>query len=167
MKAVQALEAVCVGRIARVEQLSNGRFNILLHGLCRARIEELDPPDDDRLHLRGWLRPIEPETNDAPPMPEARRLIRRLLGNERLRRLAAAGIAVEWLDRDDLPTSVVLDLIGFAVVKDEAIRYRLLEQGDSRRRAETVAGELQMLDRLVSQVDRQHFADWPKGLSWN
>ncbi len=160
-------EAVCVGRIARVERLSSGRFNILLHGLCRARIDELDPPVDGRLHLRGWLRPIEPEANEAPPMPEARRLIRSLLGNERLRRLAAAGMAIEWLDRDDLPTSVVLDLIGFAVVKDEAIRYRLLEQGDSRRRAETVAGELQMLDRLVSQVDRQNFADWPKGLSWN
>jgi hypothetical protein len=76
-------------------------------------------------------------------------------------------MATEWLDRDDLPTSVVLDLIGFAVVRDEAIRYRLLEQGDCRRRAETVTRELQMLDRLVAQVDLQNHASWPKGLSWN
>lgn len=164
---VSLCEAVCVGRIARVEQLPSGRFNLLLHGLCRARIDELDPPADQRLHLRAWLRPIEPDFQSAPPLPEARRTIRSLLGNPRLRRLAAAGMATEWLDRDDLPTSVVLDLIGFAVVRDEAIRYRLLEQGDCRRRAETVTRELQMLDRLVAQVDLQNHASWPKGLSWN
>jgi hypothetical protein len=30
-----------------------------------------------------------------------------------------------------------------------------------------VTRELQMLDRLVAQVDLQNHASWPKGLSWN
>lgn len=164
---MQIRDAVCVGRIVDVQRYPDGRFNLSLHGVCRAQIEELDQPEGDRLYLRGWLRPIDADLNEFPPMPEVRRTVRGLLRNPRLRRLRDAQIVRDIVSRDDVPTTVALDLIGFQVLQDESIRYDLLSEPDCRIRAERVTRELQSLDRLISMVDRQHPDDWPKGLSWN
>ena len=160
-------DAVCVGRLSRVERYQDGRFDIITHGICRARIDDLDPPDGDRLYLRGWLRPLETDTGVGPAMPEIRRTIRSLLRNPRLRRLSHGDFARRLMAREEVPTNAALDLIGFAVLHDQDLRYELLAEADCRRRAAALTRELQELDRLVSLVDRQSPGEWPKGLSWN
>ena len=159
--------AVCIGRIVRHVQLPDGRHNIILQGICRARIDELDEPRGDRLYRRGWLRPLERNPGNQPPLLELRETIRELLSGPRLRRLAAASTVMEYMDRADVPTNVLLELIGFAVIFDEDIRYRLLAESDCRERALVVEEELESMDRLVGQVDRQRPGAWPKGISYN
>ena len=159
--------AVCIGRIVRHVQLPDGRHNIILQGICRARIDELDGPRGERLFHRGWLRPLEQDPADFPPLLEVRESIRELFSGERLRRLTAASTVMEYIDRDDVPTHVLLELIGFAVILDDDIRYRLLAESDCRERAMVVEQELASMDRLVGQVDRQRPDAWPKGISFN
>lgn len=163
----QIRDTVCVGRIVEMHRYPDGRFNISLHGVCRAQIDELDQPEGDRLYLRGWLRPIDTDLNEFPPMPEVRRTVSGLLRNPRLRRLRDSALVREIVAREDVPTTVALDLIGYQVLQDEAIRYQLLSEPDCRVRAQRVTRELQSLDQLISMVDRQNPDDWPKGLSWN
>lgn len=160
-------DAVCIGRITRLERYKDGRFDIVVHGICRARIDELDLPDSNRLYLRGWLRPLESETGVGPVMPEVRRTIRSLLRNPRLSRLSHGEFARQLMDKEEVPTTAILDLIGFTVLQDPALRYQMLAEADCRNRAATLTRELQELDRLVGLVDRQSPASWPKGLSWN
>ena len=160
-------DAVCIGRITRLERYQDGRFDIVVHGICRARIDELDLPDSNRLYLRGWLRPLESETWVGPVMPEVRRTIRSLLRNPRLSRLSHGDFARQLMEKEEVPTTAILDLIGFTVLQDSALRYEMLAEADCRNRAATLTRELQELDRLVGLVDRQAPSKWPKGLSWN
>ena len=160
-------DAVCVGRITRLERYQDGRFDIVVHGICRARIDELDPPDSSRLYLRGWLRPLESQNGAGPVMPEVRRTIRTLLRNPRLSRLSHGEFARQLMEKEEVPTTAILDLIGFTVLQDPTLRYELLAEADCRNRAATLTRELQELDRLVGLGDRQSPSAWPKGLSWN
>ena len=160
-------DAVCVGRITRLERYQDGRFDIVVHGICRARIDELDLPDSSRLYLRGWLRPLESQNGAGPVMPEVRRTIRTLLRNPRLSRLSHGEFARQLMEKEEVPTTAILDLIGFTVLQDPTLRYELLAEADCRNRAATLTRELQELDRLVGLVDRQSPSAWPKGLSWN
>lgn len=158
---------VCVGRITNVEPYDDGRFEIVLQGVCRARIDELDPAEGNRLHDRAWLRPLAPEDAADPPMPEVRRTLRSLLSNPRLSRLCVGEFVRGLASHDDLSVSAMLDLVGFVTFSDPERRYDLLAHPDCRDRAAIVTRELQELDTLVSLVDRQQPAAWPKGIGLN
>ncbi len=57
-------------------------------------------------------------------------------------------------------------LIGFALLRDSELKYRLLAEANPVRRAGIIKHELVSLDDLVGRADRQP-RDWPKGMSWN
>lgn len=157
---------VCVGRLSEVERFPDGRFNIMLHGVCRARIDEIVLPEGTREWHEAWLRPLELDEPE-PAMPEVRSTVRSLLQGPRLSRLRLGELVRRLASLEDVPVSAMLDLIGYWTFEDVDCRYRLLSNPDSRERAAIVTRELQELDRLVSLVDRQHPSDWPKGVSWN
>jgi len=50
--------AVCVGQIVQHEKLFDGRYNLLLQGVCRARIIEEMAPDGERLYRVAMLEPV-------------------------------------------------------------------------------------------------------------
>lgn len=164
---VQLRPAVCVGQIVHHAPLADGRSNILLQGICRARIVEVFEPDDERLYHEARLTPIDRDAEIAPTLPGLRERLRDLVGGPQLSRMNTARAVLEWLDRDDVPTHAILEIIGFALVRDEEMRYRLLEEATARGRARLIRGELSRLARLVAQADEQNWREWPKGLSWN
>lgn len=156
----------CVGRLSELERFPDGRFNIVLHGVCRARIDEIVPPEGSRLHAEAWLRPLELDEPESS-MPEVRSTVRSLLQGPRLSRLRLGELVRRIASLEDVPVSAMLDLVGYWTFEDVDLRYQLLSHADSRERAAIVTRELQELDRLVSMVDRQHPGAWPKGISWN
>jgi Lon protease-like protein len=158
---------VCIGRMTNVEPYDDGRFEIVLQGVCRARIDEVDAAEGTRLYDRGWLRPLAPSDTVEPTMPEVRRTVRSLLSNPRLSRLCVGEFVRGLASHDELPVSAMLDLVGFVTFSDPERRYDLLSHPDCRDRAAIVTRELQELDTLVSLVDRQRPATWPKGVGFN
>jgi Lon protease-like protein len=158
---------VCVGRLTNVEPYDDGRFEIVMQGVCRARIDEIDAAEGSRLYDRAWLRPLATADVSEPAMPEVRRTVRSLLCNPRLSRLCVGEFVRGLASHDELRVSAMLDLVGFVTFSDPARRYDLLSHPDCRDRAAIVTRELQELDRLVSLVDRQQPSTWPKGLGYN
>lgn len=159
--------AVCVGHILQHEELPDGRFNVLLHGICRARILKVIEPDDERLYRMARIEPIELPRDEQPAMNEVRSDLRKLLTGPRLRRLRSVETVMNWFEREDVSTPALLELIGFVLLRDVELKYRLLAEASPVRRANLITGELQSLDDLVSRADRQDYKSWPKGMSWN
>ena len=158
--------AVCVAKIVQHARLPDGRHNIVLHGVCRARIREVMEPAPGRQYRLGMLRPVE--TSSTPPrLPATRRRLKRLLEGPRLSRMSSAEAVREWIRREDVPTTALVELMSFTLLKDEELRYRMLAEADPRTRAQLLTSELAHLDRLVALAERQGHEEWPKGMSWN
>ena len=159
--------AVCVGQIVQHERLADGRHTLLLHGVCRARIDRIHEADARRLYREAVLRPIEPPTRTPPRMVEARRALRQLLQRPRVQRLASVKAVMPWAERGDIPGHAVVELVGAALLQDERSRYALLECADPWERARMVAQAIAHLEGVVAGAEAQHPENWPKGLSWN
>ncbi len=159
--------AVCVGQIVRHERLEDGRHTIVLHGVCRARIDRIEEPDGQRLYRQAFLKPIEPTDRPVPRMPRARTALKELLARPRVQRLASARAATVWTRRQDVPTHAMVEIVGSALLQDEPSRYALLACGDPWERARMVAEAIAHLEGLVAGAESQHPEAWPKGLSWN
>ena len=159
--------AVCVGQIVQHERLKDGRHNIVLHGVCRARIKEIQEPGESRAYRTAMLQPIDPPNHLPPKMKAARKILQELLHRPMLQRLASVQKVAEWADRKDMPTYAVIELVGAAMLRDENARYHLLACGNPWERAQLVANEIARLEGLVAAADAQKTSRWPKGLSWN
>jgi uncharacterized protein len=159
--------AVCIGQIVHHDKLPEDRHNILLHGVCRARIQKLFEATDERPYRMGRLAPLETVDENPPPMKKVRRVLREILVSPRLSRMRSVETVMQWFDREDVTTHALLELIGFALVHDTELKYRLLAEPDPIRRAKLIRRELNNLDHLVEQAERQNFKSWPKGMSWN
>jgi uncharacterized protein len=158
--------AVCVGKIVQHASLSEGRHNLILHGVCRATIREVMEPAPGRLYRFGKLAPIE-DVGRAPRLAATRRRLRELLEGPRLSRMASADAVRQWISREDVPKNALVELVSYALLKDDELRYRLLAEPDARTRAKLLTSELLSLDRLVALADLQEHKSWPKGMSWN
>lgn len=161
------MPAVCVGQIIEHEPVSDGRYVVLVHGICRARIREIFEPQGDRLYRCALLRPIEAVDETPPPMRHVREQLYELLRRDRLKRLRCIDSLIEWFERDEMPTQALIELIGFTLVRDANVRYRLLAESDPRKRARMVWSEICSMDSLIARAEQQSQARWPKGVSWN
>lgn len=159
--------AVCVGHIVQHERLLDGRFNILVQGICRARIVRDDPPQGDRLYRQAILRPIESTQCDEDELDAVRERLHFLLRESSLRRLAASENVAACLSRPEAPTAAILELVGVSLITNDEVRYRLLEEGNPNARAELIEDELLGLRSLLSRAEKQLDPDAPKGVSWN
>ncbi len=159
--------AVCVGQIVQHEHLDDGRYNILLQGVCRARIIEELPPDDERRYRLVRLSPIGVEQENAEGADNLRDWLSEHLTEEPLSRLTAAGEMLKLVDNEQLPASVLLEIVSFVLVSDDRTRYALLAEGDTERRSRLVRDSLIDLGDLIRKAVAQRPDEWPKGCSWN
>ena len=159
--------AVCVGQIVQHERLVDGRFNILVQGICRAKIVREEPPDNSRLYRQAILRPIESTQSNDEELDAVRERLHFLLRESSLRQLAASENVAACLSRPEAPTAAILELVGVSLITNDDVRYRLLEEGNPNARAEIIEDELLGLRSLLSRAEKQLDPEAPKGVSWN
>ena len=158
---------VCVGRIVRHHRRADGRHDIVLHGVARARILSMHEPEATRLYRMAELVPLELPRATRPAMPAVRAALSRLLRRPRLARIDAARQVLECFAEPQIPTHAAVEAAGYALVREAEARYRLLAEADPLRRAEQVRDAIADLERLVALAERQGSEEWPKGESWN
>jgi Lon protease-like protein len=184
--------AVCIGQIVQHERLSDGRYNVLIQGVCRARVMVELPMEEGRLYRTAMLEPVgldpstmlvteadeddeEEETPDLglppPPEPEplveVRQKICEMLEEGPLTQLVAAEPVLEFVRNEEVPTAPLLELVSFMLITDQGLRYKLLAEPSIQARAGLIMGELQHLSSLIRRAGDQRPQDWPKGMSWN
>jgi uncharacterized protein len=133
---------LCAGVIAWDEQLEDGRYNILLQGVCRVeRVEELSA---DKLYREVRARVLPEPAYTGPEEEQLRQAVFELAG--RVPPSFAEGL---------LPVAaratggMLADVVASAVVPEAGRRQELLTQLDVRKRLEMV---LEDLSDLLSQL---------------
>ena len=130
----------CVGRIADVEALEDGRYNLILEGLSLFRIvRELDVTTQFR-QVEAILLPVTPD--------ETLSLGRRSSLEIESRRFAdAQGFAVDWDAVTRLDDEALVNGIAQIAPFDSAAKQALLEAGDIETRAELIIQLMQFFGR--------------------
>jgi Lon protease-like protein len=165
--------AVCVGQILQHESLPDGRFNVILQGVCRARIEEeIADEDSDTLYRVARLEPVGVNASDEG-LDTHRERVRDLLDTAQIKQFVdlrgepIAETIMGYIDRPDVPTAAVLDLVGHLIVREPNVKYGLLAEPDIEQRAEMVEHELRHLRTMIAKASLQVDPEAPKGVSWN
>ncbi len=158
---------VCLGQIMQHVQVEDGTYAVVLQGLCRAEIIEELPPDEDLLYRRAMLRPIDIDRPDEDLLEGFRLRMTTALESDRLADLRGAPGIVEHLKNTDIPTSVLVEVLGFQYLADQELRYKLLASEDPRERADIVSAELMDVQRLLRRAQPQRNVEAPKGCQWN
>ena len=139
-------DVVGVGKIMRCERLPTGRFNLLLQGECRARIERELP--SDTLYRVVQATVLSDVGADRPGVPDLTRGVKERC----LQILEAVGRTraemSESLDAVRSPGELC-DQVASAVLPAPSVRQELLEELDVERRLERLTAAL---DRLLRQL---------------
>jgi hypothetical protein len=133
------------GEIVSWERLATGRYNILVRGQWRVRIESERPTDTlYRIVTAQSLDDVEPTTDASDALARIRGLCARLLqALDRPSDLLDAALAA------DQRPGIIADRIAAAVVPDPDLRQELLETRDVTRRLDRLGGAL---EDLVNQL---------------
>src|SRR5438105_1735795 len=133
------------GEIVSWKRLATGRYNILLKGECRVRIERERPSDTlYRVVTVGRLDDVPPAEDVASMLGRIREACGRLLKSlDRPADLLDTALA------DGQPPGAIADRIAAAVLPDAALRQELLETLDVTKRLDRVSGAL---DGLVNEL---------------
>jgi len=124
-------EMGCVGRIAHVEALDDGRYNIVLEGLARFRTLS-------ELSVTTPFRQIEAELEDDVPADPLALAQRASLEEESRRFAEAQGYAVDWNAVSRLDDESLVNGIAQIAPFDVAAKQALLEAGSLDERAELI-----------------------------
>ncbi len=144
-------EHVCVGYLAHHERLPDGRYNILLQGVARARIqEEIEPHEDG--YRRAVLRPTEEGVMEID-LESQRQQLEQMLGDEDLQQLACIRNVSNWLT-PDLPTPVAVDLAWQAASRDHEQRYEILQEPCVFKRFARLARHLEQTRKTLALARR-------------
>jgi uncharacterized protein len=143
-----AVHAVAgAGEIVQCERLATGRYNILLKGDSRVRIERELPADT--LYRMTEATPLADVGEDGPDVPGLMKEIKARCGLV-LKAVDRASARVEEAIGSAAAPGVLADQVASALVPSPALRQRLLEELDVERRLRLV---LAALDRLLRQLN--------------
>ncbi len=134
---------VCLGHVGSEQRLPDGRFNLLLRGLARARVLEEVPTD--RLYRTARVKLLPDVAVDSEAAAKA---LRRDLGEQVAACYAGRAKGLEQVQRllsGDLPLGVLCDVFAFALPLEADVKRDLLEEPDVARRARLLVEQLQEL----------------------
>ncbi len=131
----------CVGRIADVEAMDDGRYDIVLEGVSLFRIvRELD--------VTTPFRQVEADLLPEAAEPEALSIAHRAALETESRRFAdAQGYAVDWDSVARLDDEALVNGIAQIAPFDSAAKQALLEAADLAARAELIVQLMQFFGR--------------------
>ncbi|WP_340264626.1 LON peptidase substrate-binding domain-containing protein [Sphingobium mellinum] len=130
----------CLGHIAHIEALEDGRFNILLKGLARFRVvRELD--------VATPFRQIEADVEQAPGDEILSAVERAALEQESRRFAEMLGYVVDWTAVSRLDDMALVNGIAQVVPFDPAAKQTLLEADTLNERSERIIQLMQIVGR--------------------
>ena len=134
----ELMPRACVGRVIEHHQNGDGTYDVLLEGVLRVSIEDIDSPHAYRLVRAVPLRDRVPEQglpgNDCET---ARSLVRDIASMAARRQVGFQVIA-----QDTDPPGLWVDRLAYQFVSDRAALQELLETLDARARLDTVLHHL-------------------------
>ena len=132
-------EVGCVGRIAQVDALDDGRFELVLEGLTRFRIVE------ERVVTTPFRQVTAAfdEWHDAEPGEPLASIERASLEREAKRFADQLGFAIDWASVVRLDDETLVNGIAQVVPFDVGIKQALLEAIDTQTRAELLVQAMQ------------------------
>jgi uncharacterized protein len=154
--------AVCVGRIFQEERLPDGRYNLLLHGLARARVVEEIAGEKPYRSARVEL--IE----EVSAQPAAEEGLRRQLGEQMARWFAQQSAALAQLRQllvSTMPLGTLCDVFSFALPMPVELKQELLEEGTVEGRVRRLLAHLEQAPPPKKPVPAQR--PFPPGFSPN
>ena len=155
---------VCVGYIVRHQSLPDGRYNLMLQGVCRARIiEELDTGTPYR---QAVLRPTETKGPMEIDLDETRRRIESLMRDPHLQQLASISAIRNHLS-DEVSTAALLDLVIATTCDNVEQRYAMLAESRVQDRANWVERLLKQTRRTLATAARFQPQECEDGVSLN
>ena len=157
----------CIGKIVTHSRLDDGRYNLLLIGVRRARIvRELE--DHEKPYRTAEIYLLD-EQMDCTPRQAAS--LRQQVISEFRRVVSERSVAdedsLDLMLEQDLPLGQLLDLIGYSCGVAPFEQQRILDEVNVCRRAEIV---LELLQRTVVAPENStsgYRSDFPPGFSLN
>jgi ATP-dependent Lon protease len=162
--------AVCVGHISEHFKYPDGRYAIIMQGVCRGRIVEEMPPREDKLYREAMIEPVGVEEEADSSLETYRTHLTSSLEASPLKDLRIAGDAVRHLTNPEIPTAAVIEFLGANLpdgTTDVEARYQWLAAGDVGERAQIVSKRLSGLETLLKKAAPQRAVETPKGCNWN
>jgi uncharacterized protein len=133
----------CVGELVGVEELEDGRFNIVLLGSHRFRL--VREVDVDAIYRCAEVDIEAFDDGDPPPLP----LIQRAEVEREARRLGdALGLAVDWAAVARLDDEMLVNAIAQVAPFDIGAKQALLEQASLEGRADLLV-QLMQFQRMA------------------
>ena len=154
---------VCIGYIVKHRQFKDGRYDVLLQGVCRARILEEVAHEQYRTVI---LEPTESQATQEIDLDSSRNRIEDLLRDETLKSLKSVNAIHNWLSRE-VPTAAVVDLAIMTLCDDPDQRYAMLAEADAATRAQWLERCLHETRRTLATADRLGPAENGDGVHLN
>ena len=147
-KNAKIYNVVCLGRIAVEEKLPDGRFNLALRGLCRARIES--EIDTDRPYRTAELTLLSDFYSSEPTIDRHHRQRELLAGaTEILPELQSDPLLHQLLEAE-LPLGVLCDVLGHSLGLSTIDAQSLLEERNVDIRSDLVLAHLRQRQRTLA-----------------
>lgn len=133
----------CLGHIAQIDALEDGRFNILLHGVARFRVVRELPAATQFRQIEAEVEQVLDDPDDVLASVE-----RAALEQESRRFAAAMGYVVDWSAVSRLDDASLVNGIAQIAPFDPAAKQTLLEADSLRERSELTIQLMQIFGRI-------------------
>lgn len=143
---------VCVSYVVKHNFLPDGKYNVLVQGLCRARIVE-EITDHDLPYRLAMLEPTSTQEPLEMDLSIERQTMDQLLTDPLLTQLASVTTMNQWL-KDDIKTLTLIDLGTMALCDEPETRYAMLEEQDPYTRADRFTRLLQKTHDTMRMAKR-------------
>lgn len=138
---------VCVGHIEQYKPVEDGRYMLLLRGLCRARIVEEIDNDPYRTF---FLEPTDLEQEPEEEFHEQRKQLEALLSDPLMKTVQGVDEVGSLLAQGHLiPTPALVDIVAMQVCDDAEQRYPILAENNAHRRCVRLTAHLTSLRRRL------------------